>query len=80
MEDTQRSQPISTKLQWIAEQAASYPERIFTSLANLIDVDLLREAFRLTRKDEATGLDGVTEDEGGPLGAVMQVEPRRSKQ
>lgn len=60
MEGTQRSQPISTKLQRIAEQAANYPERVFTSLAHLIDIDLLREACRLTRKDGAVGVDGVT--------------------
>jgi len=63
MEDTQRSQPISTKLQWIAEQAASYPDRIFTSLAHLMNVDLLRQAYWLTRKDGATGVDGITAGE-----------------
>ena len=60
MEDTQRSQPISTKLRLIAEQAAHYPGRVFTSLAHLIDSELLREAYRLTRKDGASGVDGVT--------------------
>jgi group II intron reverse transcriptase/maturase len=33
---------------------------VFTNLAHLIDMDLLREAFRLTRKDGAPGIDGVT--------------------
>jgi group II intron reverse transcriptase/maturase len=32
----------------------------FTTLAHLIDVDLLREAYRRTRKDGAPGIDGVT--------------------
>ena len=63
MGDTQRSQTVSTKLQWIAEQAARYPERTFTSLAHLIDVDMLREAFCRTRKDSAPGVDGVTAQE-----------------
>jgi len=63
MGDTQRSQTISTKLQRIAEQAARYPERAFTSLAHLIDVDMLREAFRRTHKDRAPGVDGVTAQE-----------------
>jgi group II intron reverse transcriptase/maturase len=63
MGDTQRSQTISTKLQRIAEQAARYPERAFTSLAHLIDVDMLREAFCRTRKDSAPGVDGVTAQE-----------------
>ena len=60
MGDTQRSQTISTKLNQIAEQARAYPDRVFTSLAHLIDVDLLREAYRKTRKDAASGVDGVT--------------------
>ena len=63
MGDTQKSQTVSTKLQRIAEQAARYPERVFTSLAHLIDVDMLREAFCRTRKDAATGVDGVTAQE-----------------
>lgn len=60
MEGTQRPPPISTGFRLIAEQAAAYPERVFTSLAPLLDVDMLREAYRLTRKDGATGVDGVT--------------------
>jgi len=60
MEGTQRPQPISTGFRLIAEQAAAYPERVFTSLAHLLDVEMLREAYRLTRKDGATGVDGVT--------------------
>ncbi len=63
MEDTQRSPTISTQLQRIAEQAARYPERAFTSLAHLLDVDMLREAFRRTHKDRAPGVDGVTAQE-----------------
>ena len=60
MGDTQRSQTISTKLHQIAEQARAHPDRVFTSLAHLIDVDLLREAYGKTRKDAASGVDGVT--------------------
>jgi RNA-directed DNA polymerase len=33
---------------------------VFTTLAHLIDVDWLREAFPRTRKDAAPGIDGVT--------------------
>ena len=54
------SQTVSTKLQWIAEQAVRDPERVFTTLAHLIDVDFLKEAYRRTRKDAAPGVDGVT--------------------
>ena len=60
MGDTKRSPTISTRLQWIAEQSARYPNKIVTSLAHLIDVDLLRAAYCLTRKDGAVGVDGVS--------------------
>lgn len=60
MGDTQRSQTVSTELQWIAEQAVQFPDRVFTSLAHLIDVDLLRVAYDRTRKDAAPGIDKVT--------------------
>ena len=49
-----------TKQQWIAEQAREHPERVFTSLHHLIDGEWMREAYRRTRKDGATGIDGVT--------------------
>ena len=60
MGDTPRSQTVSTKLQRIAEQARRYPQTVFTNLIHLVDVDFLREAHRLTRKDAAPGIDGVT--------------------
>jgi len=63
MGDTSRSQTISTKLQGIAEQAERYPDMVFTTLAHLIDVDFLREAYRRTRKGGAPGIDGVTAKE-----------------
>ena len=50
----------STKQQWIAEQARAHPGRVFTSLHHLIDIDWMREAFRRTRKDGASGIDGIT--------------------
>ncbi len=65
MGDTSRSQTISTKLQKIAEQASSHPEMVFTTLAHLIDVDFLREAYNRTRKNAAAGVDGVTAAEYG---------------
>ena len=33
---------------------------MFTSLHHLIDIDWVSEAYRRTRKDGATGIDGVT--------------------
>jgi len=35
----------------------------FTSLAYLMDIDWLKEAYRRTRKDGAVGVDGVTAEE-----------------
>ena len=54
------SDTVSTRLQRIAELAREAPERAFLSLAQHIDVEFLREAFRRTRKDGATGVDGQT--------------------
>ena len=59
MEETLGSTNTSTKQQWIAEQARQHPERVFTSLHHLIDIDWMREAHRRTRKDAAAGVDGV---------------------
>jgi hypothetical protein len=57
-----RSSPttVSTKLHKIATLAREAPERVLTTLAHHIDVDFLREAYRRTRKDGATGVDGQT--------------------
>jgi RNA-directed DNA polymerase len=49
---------VSTKQQRIAELARQSPEMGFTSLAYLIDLDWLMEAFDRTRKDGAVGVDG----------------------
>jgi group II intron reverse transcriptase/maturase len=51
------------KLRRIAQQAVDYPEGGFRTLADLIDVDFLREAYRRTRKDSAPGIDRVTAQE-----------------
>jgi RNA-directed DNA polymerase len=63
MRDTSRSPIVSTKLQAIAEQAIEYPEMVFTTLAHHIDVAWLGEAYRLTNKSSAAGIDGVTATE-----------------
>ena len=49
---------ISTKRERIASLAREAPELAFTSLAHHIDTEWLREAYRLTRKDGAPGVDG----------------------
>lgn len=51
---------VSTKLQRIAELARNAPVLAFRSLAHHIDAELLRVAYRRTRKDGAVGVDGVT--------------------
>lgn len=63
MSGTSSPQSISTKLGRIAELARNAPTMAFTTLAHHIDVDWLREAYRRTRKDGATGVDGKTADE-----------------
>jgi group II intron reverse transcriptase/maturase len=63
MGDTSRSQTISTQLQQIAEQACSYPDMVFTTLAHRITVDFLKEAHRRLRKNAAPGVDQVTAEE-----------------
>ena len=60
MGETLSSQPVSTRLQRIAAQAQARPEMVFTTLAHLIDEELLREAYERTRKDSSPGVDGVS--------------------
>jgi RNA-directed DNA polymerase len=54
---------VSTKQERIAALAKQSPQMAFTSLAYLMDIDWLKEAYRRTRKDGAVGVDGVTADE-----------------
>src|ERR1700739_690885 len=60
MEGTLRPLNLSTKRQWISDLARKHPDRIFTSLHHLIDREWMVEAYRLTRKDGAPGIDGMT--------------------
>jgi RNA-directed DNA polymerase len=57
------STSVFTKQQRIAELAKRSPSMGFTSLAYLLDMDWLREAFYRTRKDGAPGVDGQTWNE-----------------
>lgn len=54
---------VSTKQERIAALAKQSPEMAFTSLAYLMDIDWLKEAYRRTRKDGAVGVDGVTAEQ-----------------
>lgn len=58
MTESSGSATISTRLQQVAELAERMPEAALTTLAHHMDLDLLREAYRLTRKDGAVGVDG----------------------
>ena len=58
--DTLRSPTVTPKLQRLAAQAAHDPDRVCTTLADLIDPDFLREAYRNTSQASAAGIDGVT--------------------
>ena len=60
MGDTPGSPTVSMKLQRIAEQAQRYPEMVFNNVFHLIDREFLLEAYRLTRKNSAPGVDKVT--------------------
>lgn len=60
MTETSSSSTISTRLQRIAKLAKDAPAMAFTTLAHHIDIAVLREAHRLTRKDGAVGVDGQT--------------------
>jgi RNA-directed DNA polymerase len=51
---------LSTKRRWIAELARTKPGTVLFSLHHVIDLEWMREAYRLTRKDGATGIDGAT--------------------
>lgn len=53
------SPTLSTRFQRIAEQASD-KARVFTTLAHLIDVELLLEAFGQLRREAAPGIDGQT--------------------
>jgi len=58
MTEAQNSQDVSTKLERIAKLAKEKPGVRLLTLAHYIDVNLLREAYRCTRKEGARGVDG----------------------
>ena len=51
---------LSTKRQRIAELARSKRGVALSTLHHVIDLEWMKEAYRLTRKDGATGIDGGT--------------------
>jgi group II intron reverse transcriptase/maturase len=63
MVETSGSEAISMRLQQVAKLAREMPQAALTTLAHHIDLDLLLEAYRRTRKDGAVGVDGQTAHE-----------------
>lgn len=63
--ETSSSEFVSPRLQRIATLAREAPGMVFTTLNAALDLALLREAYRRTRKDGATGVDGRTAAEYG---------------
>jgi RNA-directed DNA polymerase len=51
---------LSTKRQWIADLARTKRGTALCSLHHVIDLEWMLEAYDLTRKDGAPGIDGVT--------------------
>jgi group II intron reverse transcriptase/maturase len=54
---------ISTRRHQIAEVSRRSPGMVWTTLAHHVDLVWMHEAYRLTRKDGAVGVDGVTAGE-----------------
>ncbi len=63
MAETSSPTSISTKLERIAKLARDAPQMALTTLAHHIDLEWLHEAYRRTRKDGATGVDGQTAEQ-----------------
>ena len=59
MTSTQRLESVSTKRKRIAKLARTQPTLTFTSIAHFIDLEWMHQAWNLTRKDAAVGVDGV---------------------
>jgi len=74
---TQDPNEVSTKQQRIAELAKRHAGVALKTLAHHMDIGWLKEAFQRTRKDGATGVDGVTAEQyeqnlEGNLAALLE--------
>ena len=71
---------LLTKWHWIVELARKKPGEVLFSLNHVIDFEWMREAYIRTRKDGATGIDGVTaQDYEANLEANLRGLPERIK-
>jgi group II intron reverse transcriptase/maturase len=59
----QKPVDVFTKIRRLSEKAKREPEAQFTSLAHLLTIELLGEAYRRLRKDASPGVDGITAQE-----------------
>ena len=55
-----RTPTVTSQLQQIATQATREPACVFTTLAHLMDRDVLQEASHQTSQASTPGIDGVT--------------------
>ena len=60
-----KNKQMTTKLARIAELSAQNPNMVFTSIAHMINVELLRECHNKMDGDKAVGIDGITKEEYG---------------
>jgi RNA-directed DNA polymerase len=65
MSSTQRLANLSPRLLRIAGIARQKRQEVFTSLAHLVDVEQLQDAYGRCRKDGAVGVDDVSAEEYG---------------
>jgi RNA-directed DNA polymerase len=63
VDSTQRLETTYTKLHRLSELAKEDPTLQFTSIAHLLNVELLGDAYRRLRKDASPGVDGLTAQE-----------------
>ena len=64
---------FSTKLERIAQLAREAPDMSFTSLSHYLDIGLLKEAFRRTRKNGSPGVDGQTALTMGSVWKIISI-------
>src|SRR5262245_25024058 len=62
---TQKAKAMSPELIKVMERARNNGNTRFTSLAHLLNADLLRSAYKRLRSDAAVGVDGITKEAYG---------------
>ena len=68
-------------LERIAEKSRDNPDMVFTSIGHLINVEMLKQCFRILDGKKAVGIDGVTkEDYGQHLEENLEDLVRRLKE